>query len=87
MWIEGARLVASGFTVGARYDRMATSDELTGNCLTLALSPEGRYKVSGKGAHPIIDVTGATVVTLFAGCSHVAVRYSAGGITIVGVEA
>lgn len=60
IWIEGERLVAIGFTVGVKYDRSESSD-----CITLTLNPKGRYKVSGKGSKPIIDITGSIVARVF----------------------
>lgn len=77
IWIEGARLIAAGFTVGAKYDRVLFESSL---CLTL--NATGRFKVSRKGEKPIIDITGATVTERFKG-EHVTVIYKPGSIEIV----
>lgn len=76
VWIEGARLDAAGFTVGARYTRACFEQSMR-----LALDPAGPYKVSGKGNHPIIDITGKTVTERFNG-THVRVAFSTGVINI-----
>ena len=60
IWIEGKRLVASGFVRGARYQRIVVPE-----CITLTLDDEGTYKVSGKDEKPIIDITGAYVAHTF----------------------
>jgi hypothetical protein len=77
VWIEGARLVRAGFVVGARYDLIETD-----GVLVLTLTPEGKRGVSGKGAKPIIDITGDTIRRMFAGRDTVTVSYTAGTITI-----
>lgn len=78
IWVEGARLVAAKFTVGARYNRLEGA-----GVLVLCLNPTGKYKVSGKGEKPIIDTTGAIVTRLFSEqLTHVFVSYSEGAITI-----
>lgn len=76
VWIEGARLTAAGFTVGARYHRTAFE-----NAIRLQLHADGPYKVSGKGEHPIIDITGKVVTERFTG-SHVRVTFQASTISI-----
>ena len=60
IWIEGKRLVESGFTVGKKYSRDATDDSIV-----LYLDVGGVYKVSGKGDKPIIDTTGKVVREVF----------------------
>lgn len=55
IWVEGARLIAAGFTHGARYDVTV----VTG--LTLTLSESGARRVAGTPSRPIIDITGALV--------------------------
>jgi hypothetical protein len=78
VWIEGVRLVRAGFTVGERYALV----EING-ALVLELAPcTGTRKVSGKGAKPIIDVTGDTIRRVFAGRDTVTVSYGIGTITI-----
>ncbi|MGN6556206.1 MAG: hypothetical protein ACTHLW_21050 [Verrucomicrobiota bacterium] len=76
IWIEGKRLVEAGFTVGTRYNR-----ELFENAIRLGIHPEGKFKVSGKGYKPIIDITGSAVTDRFTG-THVNVRFEPSCITI-----
>lgn len=81
IWIEGRRLVEAGFTPGTRYDRSHATPSGTG--LYLFATPDGRYKVSGKGDKPIIDITGALVARLFpAPQTHVVVTFKPGSIDI-----
>ena len=77
VWIEGARLVRAGFIVAARYALV----EVDGT-LVLTLSDTGARKVSGKGAKPIIDITGDLIRRVFAGRDRVAVDYTNGKIVI-----
>lgn len=61
IWLEGKRLAEAGFTVGTRYSRT-----VIGGTIRLVIDPvEGRYKVSGKGEKPIVDITGSTVRKTF----------------------
>lgn len=80
VWIEGNRLVEAGFKVGARYHR--TTSGVTGDGITLRLAPDGKYKVSGKGEKPIIDITGEAVRKTFPTGDTVDVIYSPGVIVI-----
>jgi hypothetical protein len=84
IWMEGARLVEAGFTVGARFSVAWTPATLT---LALVAPFEGRRqgfgKVSGKGDKPIVDIVGAPVLEAFGKhADHVSVTYEAGRITI-----
>ena len=83
VWIEGARLVRAGFVVGARY---TLSEDYWSQChageLVLALTPEGKRRVSGKGDKPIIDITGETIRRVFARRPSVLVEYGVGTIRI-----
>lgn len=87
IWIEGARLVAHGFTAGAFFHRAWADDKLTLRLMSeaeyLAAAGAERGKVSGKdGAKPIIDITGEKVRDTFGAGTHVNVKYAAGRITI-----
>ena len=53
IWIEGARLLAAGFTRGIMFDRKVSDKQIT-----LTISPLGQFKVSGKGDRPLIDLCG-----------------------------
>ena len=86
IWIEGARLVRQGFTVGRRFDvTVATNAETGRTTLYLTVEEDGARKVSGKGDKPIIDITGECVRAWFAESSAVVVGYGSGVITIQGV--
>ena len=70
VWIEGKRLLESGFTVGTRYQRTP------GPGIVLRIHPQGGYKVSGKGEKPVIDITGKIVAEKFPPpATHVLVTY------------
>ena len=93
IWIEGARLVAAGFTCGARFRR--TFQTLHAASLTLEIISEQQFEtlpvsqrgtVSGKGAKPIIDITGTIVRDTFGKGTHVAVTYTRNTITITTAE-
>lgn len=82
IWIEGARLTASGFHVGTIYTRHVSPGRIELRTRN-GHAGEHRYKVSGKGAKPIIDLTGAIVGQVFPPpATHVTVTYSPNVITI-----
>jgi hypothetical protein len=81
IWIEGARLAAAGFTVGVRYNR-----DVSEGCIVLTLAVGGRYKVAGKGSHPIIDTTGKDVLSTFPTSQHVIATYAPGCVTFTSAE-
>lgn len=60
IWLEGKRLVEAGFEVGTRYHRYAFKAGIQ-----LIANPKGKYKVSGKGDKPIIDISGKAVTDTF----------------------
>lgn len=86
IWIEGARLVAHGFTAGAFFHRAWADDKLTLRLISeaeyLAAAGVERGKVSGKAGKPIIDITGELVRDTFGTGTHVNVKYAPGRITI-----
>jgi len=77
VWIEGARLIAAGFTVGARFCIGSHDD----GALVIILTPEGSRKVSGKGARPIIDLAGKSCAPFETG-DAVKITYKKGAIVI-----
>ncbi len=77
IWIEGDRLVQAGFTVGQRYNVQWLE-----RSALLVLDPKGSKKVSGKGAHPIIDITGQKVIARFAMGTHVVAIFDKDTIAI-----
>ena len=56
IWLEGKRLTAAGI---GRGDRVRTHKADDG--VNIAIDPDGRRKVSGKGDRPIIDIVGSDV--------------------------
>lgn len=56
LWIEGKHLLEAGFNPGDRWNAIQTASGLN-----MVKHPEGSRKVSGKGARPIIDITGANL--------------------------
>lgn len=86
IWIEGNRLASHGFACGLKFSRKWTPATLTlatiGEAAFAALPSSERGTVSGKGAKPIIDVTGQAVFETFGTGTHVAVTYARGLITI-----
>ena len=76
IWIEGARLTSAGFTHHATYNVMAT-----GNIIGLTLAPDGKRKVSGAPARPIIDLCGRSCSPFETG-DDVEITYQNGTIII-----
>ena len=56
IWLEGKRLTASGIGRGDRFRTHKVEDGVN-----IAIDPDGRRKVSGKGDRPIIDIVGSDV--------------------------
>ena len=85
IWVEGSRLSAHGFHRGTYYVREWAKDE---GALYLSIPSDDDVlsskplKVAGKGDHPIIDTTGASVQAFFAGYTHVRVEFQTGIIRI-----
>jgi len=81
IWLEGKRLTAAGFAVGARF-----SPEVIEGALVLRLDPNGSRRVSGKGERPIIDMSGGSCDPFITG-DAVQVDYIADhSIVITGVH-
>lgn len=93
IWIEGKRLVDAGFTVGSYFAKRWMAPD---QCSTTQYAPHlvlkllkpndvlatAPCKVSGKGAKPIIDITGEAVRDFFGKGTHVEVEFRKGLITI-----
>lgn len=75
VWLEGKRLLDAGFTVGTRYSRV-----VSGSTVVINASDAGKYKVSGKGEKPIIDIAGAIVENLFGDLESVTVEFFTDGV-------
>ena len=66
IWLEGKRLVEAGFEVGTRYHRFAfIKAGGAPSAIQIIANPKGKYKVSGKGDKPIIDISGRAVTQTF----------------------
>lgn len=84
IWIEGKRLAAAGFTVGTRYTVEKIQHLDTGAPIwSLKPDPAGERKVSGKGDHPIIDITGVHVAAAFGQSERVRVLFDSEGREII----
>ena len=85
IWIEGKRLAASDWIAKqTTYDKHWTDDGLL-----LKKSKYGRFQVSGKGDHPIIDITSKQVSETFVdkGFERVRVDVNKRQIAITGERA
>lgn len=81
LWIEGAKLVTSGFTRGSRYNR-----HITDGRIDLKLHPEGEFKVSGRERNgkeiPIIDMALGKHTDKFPDGTRIRAVFVAGQINI-----
>ncbi len=78
VWIEGKHLAAAGFKPGDRYHRTEAQ-----NGIIITWSREGKFKVSGKGEKPILDISGAIIPRLFPQpATHVTVEFISKLVTI-----
>lgn len=78
IWIEGARLQASGFVVGTPFFKKWDNEAGTLELLVRVPKDSPRAvvgTVTGKGEKPLIDIIGAKVIEMFAGCEHVRATY------------
>ena len=85
IWIEGKRLSGAGFH--AKATKYTANWNTNLRSLVLMACDDGERRVSGKGSHPIIDITGSKVVEAFNGCEYVNVEYLNGVIKITACEA
>ena len=76
IWIEGARLASAGFTHHATYNVTAAN-----SATILTLASDGKRKVSGAPARPIIDLCGRSCEPFETG-DDVAITYQQGTIII-----
>jgi hypothetical protein len=79
VWIEGKRVASAGFLAKeTRYNMVWSGDDLN-----LIADDNGSRRVSGKGDHPIIDITGKQIAEFFGKRgTHVFVEYHDGLIVI-----
>lgn len=76
IWIEGARLASAGFTHHATYNVTAAN-----SATILSLAGDGKRKVSGAPARPIIDLCGKSCAPFETG-DDVEITYKQGTIII-----
>lgn len=76
IWIEGARLTSAGFTHHATYNVTAAN-----SATILTLAKDGKRKVSGAPARPIIDLCGRSCSPFETG-DDVEITYQNGTIII-----
>ena len=76
IWIEGARLAGAGFTHHAAYGVHSFPD-----MVALTLASDGKRKVSGAPARPIIDLCGKSCAPFVTG-DDVEITYKSGTIFI-----
>ena len=84
LWLEGKRLLDSGFTQGKTY---ALEVKPGAMCLfqteNKASDSERLRRISGKAGKPIIDITGRDVAKAFPDGGSVLVTYREGFIEVV----
>ena len=94
VWLDSATLLNNaGFTRGASYTKTFISADgyvngaFSQNIIVLdRQNPYGfkTFKVSGKGANPVIEITSKKVSKHFAGYDFISVEFSQGRIIIQG---
>lgn len=82
LWIEGKHLIAAGFNPGDRWTLVQT--EVGFN---ICADSEGKRKIVGKGAKPIVDITGANLGEKVASAATVKCEYEpeSGLITVTAI--
>ena len=86
IWIEGDRLLEAGWTKG---DLLVRSMELrfigkhAGTEVIVLTRGEGKHRVSGNEARPVIDMTGKWVTAFMGEHSHFQVTLDSDKITII----
>ena len=82
IWLEGAVLTNAEIYHGMRFDVLNFT-----NVLRILIRPEGKRKVAGTPARPIIDMSGATVTNSFSDdVTVVEVRPAGIGLKLVAVK-
>lgn len=80
IWIEGPRLTAAGFTRGVEFTVKIANGAITLRAEKAKVG--GARVVSGKGDHPIIDLSGAWVSEALGGAPRMCCTFHAGRIVI-----
>ena len=79
IWLEGDVLAAHGLAHGSRWN-VTTAPGV----LTIAIDADGKRKIAGSPARPIIDMTGRTVESAFdASVTAVTVTSPAPGVLVL----
>ena len=81
VWIEGNMLLSFGFTRGLRFART-----MRGGKMYLIQDPQGKHRVAGTEARPIIDLNGQYLDDLFHGYTHYDATFNAFGNAFLVIE-
>ena len=76
VWIEGNMLLSFGFTRGLRFARTMHVG-YHGSWMYLIQDPQGKHRVAGTDARPIIDLNGQYLDDLFHGFTLYDVTFNA----------
>jgi DNA (cytosine-5)-methyltransferase 1 len=83
LWLEGAVLTENGINHGHRFDVVSNGD----NHLVIHINPDGKRKIAGKPARPIIDMSAATITNAFNdSIKRVTVQPISNGLVITGIR-
>ena len=81
VWIEGNMLLSFGFTRGLRFARTMRDGKMY-----LIQDPQGKHRVAGTEARPIIDLNGQYLDDLFHGYTHYNATFNAFGNAFLVIE-
>ena len=83
LWLEGAVLLENGIEHGMRWNIISNGD----NHIIVEIDTNGKRKIAGKPARPIIDIAGKTITDVFADTiERVKIERISGGIVITGIK-
>jgi DNA (cytosine-5)-methyltransferase 1 len=83
LFLEGAVLSENGINHGHRWNIISNGD----NHIIVNIDPNGKRKIAGSPARPIIDMAGKTITDAFAdSIERVSIERIAGGIIITGIK-
>ena len=83
LWLEGAILTDNGINHGMRWNIISNGD----NHIIVEIAENGKRKIAGKPARPIIDIAGKTITDAFADTiERVSIARISGGIIITGIK-
>ena len=81
VWIEGNILLSFGFTRGLRFSRTMRDGKMY-----LMQGPQGKHRVAGTEARPIIDLNGQYLDDFFHGYTHYDATFNAFGNAFLVIE-